>query len=450
VCNFADDFLFGSDTLKDAYGRFLHAVKMAAKLGMTLTLVAICGTDATAYVQNGPFEWIHQGKPFPLTGSMKVLGACIHFKTGSGCAQRKCQTCENIEAGKYCNTCQTEALDKIAGLGLPTLDRVQICNNRFLSSARYGIYTCLQRQRAWESLGIRVRHVLGGPGNGGYIHAAVLPAKAGGLGIECTAEFLSVEVVGLLERSLSRNEKLRKMASSLFEHGGDWPGPLKCALTTTRESSPAPITFTVHPDILGRQADRRSQDRPVQLEIVSVVGGEDRVTVLLIARSMGAISRYHHTYEERKGPKEQKAWSVRKQAVVLVRLLARIVEEEQRSAKYVTFHKSFSRAIPQEVSVKAVVENYVKPKLLDMVESILQRYKDDRGNIFREERVYTSVLARTRIALLTDEDSPPPVRCPKGVGDLIRDPPVLSYICVAPRKYICNRSDRGPHTWHPA
>ena len=188
-----------------------------------------------------------------LEDAMKILGACIHFKTepppgtkaeqkkwksGARCAVRKCKTsmCKVKTTTRFCEECQDNMLDRACAMPLPTLDKIAAVNSRVLSSMRYGISTCEEQQHAWRRLGIKLRRRLQGFGHGGYKAAAALRAKLGGLGIENTESILAQETTGILERALNRDRMLRNIVTRLASTGHPWPKSLAKSTEVPRRS----------------------------------------------------------------------------------------------------------------------------------------------------------------------------------------------------------------------
>jgi len=379
ILNFVDDFVFGSENLKDAFDRFLKAQRMCTLLGMNLVLVRVCGTDATRVL--GPHKLTHNGTSIKFEDSMKILGACIHFKTQAQCVVRKCKNCPAKTTTRICEECQDTMLDRACAMPLPSLDKIAAANSRILSSMRYGVYTCETQQTAWRKMGIKLRRRLQGVGLGGYKAAAALPAKLGGMGVENTGQALAQETMGILERAMNRSSELRELAAKLNSTGHPWPRPLEAALRAQEDSQSQDFVVTPHRSLTSDPTDQRSQDHPVQLEVTKLEGDDDRADVTVVVRSVAGPTSIRVEFELRR-PLEKK-WNRRAVLAAQMRILARIIEDEHHRAR------------------RVVLKN-----MPEAFQSTILAHEADPGRIYRRDRVYTSVLARTDVVCLTDDDTP--------------------------------------------
>jgi len=394
ILNFVDDFVFGSESLRNAYERFKQAQRMCAHLKMNLKLVCVAGSNATTVI--GPHRLEHEGKPVHLSDSMKILGACIHFKTNAKCAVRKCKSCPAMTELRICTECQEKILDKAFALPLPTLDKINTLNSRILSSLRYGVYTCEKQQRAWYLFGEKMRRRLQLSGYGGYRAATSLPAAVGGLGVENTEAILVTDTLGVLERALNRNESLRELIGKLASTGPPWPRSVMTALGATGPAANevylhrgqeekitfAEVTVIPHRVLTEKAEDRRSQDHPVQIELIERKATHSEAYVVVATRSTSGPVQVQTVYEMRQ---HEKKWSVERQTEIHIRLLARIIEKEKLHSRRVTIKEAMDKDITK------IVKEFIR----------------DPTRIHRKERVYTSVLARTEILTLTNDDTLP-------------------------------------------
>ena len=119
----------------------------------------------------------------------------------------------------------------------------------------------------------------------------------------------------------------------------------------------------------------------MQISVLDTGGSEDKASVMTEIRSTAGHIRQFTTYELRRPLEKQ--WSVDRITDVHIRIIARIIEEEYRHARVVTFARAPNEKIARKV----------------------QYYTHDPGRIHKRERVYVSVLARTAIRQLVDNES---------------------------------------------
>ena len=381
VVNFADDWVFASDSLPDAMGRFHMAAEMCEFLGMNLKLVAVaCNHHAVnPYIPN---HVDYGGERFVIKAALRILGTCIHLRPHSACAKTKCKACDKQSESRICTECLPKAIRNLGSLPLPILDKAEIGNQRILASLIYGAYTCEAQQLIWENAATEIRYQIYGYGYGGYKVVSSLPALSGGIGMKSSREHLAIETANILERVMCRNGAAKEIVMAVRRHprNADWPEPFARALMGTAETPV--LKFDLHSTLRKDPQDRRSQDAPCQIEIMRIFVDPESVIMAVIGRSLTGTIRYYHEFEKRNP--QHKIWKEEHLVRAQIRILARIVEKESSLSRRVVI-----KALPPNIAV------------------VVSVFKLNNKRHYAKDRAYTSVLERTEIVSLTDDTSPP-------------------------------------------
>ena len=402
VINYADDWQLTSNDFGDGYKRFCVAEEMCDLLKMKIKLVSISRNDV-AYFLKIP-KLLHNGTEYSFLKAVRILGACVHMQKNSECAPTKCGgKCKNYTTTKLCDTCLETMIVNVGSLPLPILDKVEIARKRILSVMEWAVYTCVKQQEALLRAADKLRHQLCGHGYGGYIKAAVLPAKLGGYGIETSQRHIAILTAATIERCLERNGeaaqlliKTRRLRASHM-HKEKWAPALHNALKMEGR-----LQLDLHPSLIVLPEEQRSQNSPAQLHIIrqewkeetSEKNGtkvtEDVAHLAVVARAQHGRATTYHLIEKRAN--HEKKWEAEKPPThAYIRMLARVIERESEISRYVTL------AEPLQQSLHNIVQSYVQAEKKWTV----------RG------RAFLSVIARTQVKLLTNDDTTPDIPLPE-------------------------------------
>ena len=122
VDNFADDWTFTSDDIKDNIGRFVWARKLLRSIGMDYKLVAVACNDRarmlykygynpeeyldkvfnpnSVFIEDTDEDGIKIMMEYPIQDSLRLLGMCIHVKQNGKCADTKCKKVQHSQPNK--------------------------------------------------------------------------------------------------------------------------------------------------------------------------------------------------------------------------------------------------------------------------------------------------------------------------------------------------------------
>ena len=385
VVNFADDWVFSSECCQDNVARFVWARSLLRSIGMDLKLVAVACNEFAHKMHNNGYsiedEDSHRpnalviedteedGKvimvEYPIVGSIRILGECIHVKEKSECALTKCKRCSKPHPTKMCAGCKELVLNNVRSLPVKIVDKVECVNQRLLSSFMYGAYSCTKQREALHQMEDDTRRLLFGFGSGGYVVGAHLPAKKYGLGLRDSLRNLAIETAAVIERGMAREKgTLAKQVVQLFQKNKKWPPSISTALHGKNpcELEPLPmIIATPHRSLMEQDV---SSQRRVQIEWFSERSGK-RSYVRAIARGSDGRDVTHYLHKDGDDI-----------AMTLVKMLAQIIESEWERAGDVYME------LPWEGEILKLVESEKNTSL----------------SISKSNRVFISVLARLSTA----------------------------------------------------